>query len=491
VTRGQAGTVGPVQRDDSAARSAQAAAAPDGLPVPARYWAMGAIILGITLTVLDASMINLALPAIARDFHAAPSDSILVLNAYQIAILALLLPCAALGDRVSYRRVYITGMAVYAAGSVCSLLAPSLPLLVAARALQGLGAAGIMAVNPALVRLTYPARVLGRAIAVNSVVVATAAVAGPSIAAIVLSLGSWHWLFALNVPLGLLLVVLGSRVLPENVARTTGRSPLRPLDVALNVMFFGSMFLGLNLLGGSSAASSHSAPPLAGLGLLVIGLAVGAVYVQRQRREATPLFPIDLLRIRLFRLSMLTSISAFAAQVLTFIALPFLMFDVWHLSAVHAGLLITAWPCGVVVAAPIAGALIGRYQGGTLAGAGLALLCGGLASLASVGAEPSLSAVAVRLLVCGLGFGLFQSPNNHTIVVSAPLHRAGAASGMLATARITGQALGAVLVTLIFSLAGTAGGRGPRAAIGLAALSSAVSAVLSFARTRSPRHQPA
>ena len=470
-----------VQREDSPA-VAVAGATRDGLPTPERYWAIAVILLGIALTVLDGSMVNLALPGIARDLRAMPADSILVVNAYQIATLALLLPCAALGDRAGYRRVYLGGMAVYAAGALACVLAPSLSLLIAARALQGIGAAGIMAVNPALVRLTYPGSMLGRGIALNSVVVATSAVAGPTVAAALLSVASWHWLFGLTIPLGLALLVLGARALPHNVVRPAAPPRLRTGDVALNVLFFGLLFMGMNTLSGSPGGSAHSAPPLAGLALLAAGVAVGAVYVRRQRGEAAPLLPVDLLRIRVFALSMCTSVSAFAAQVLTFIALPFLMLDAWHLSAMHAGLLITAWPCGVVLVAPAAGALIGRYQSGLLAGAGLAILCAGLALLALMDGEPSTPQVAWRLLLCGIGFGLFQSPNNHTIVTSAPLARAGAASGMLATARITGQATGAVLVTLIFSLAGTAAGRGPRAAIGAAALLAAAAAIFSVAR---------
>ena len=472
-----------MQRDDSPGAPATEAP-PDGLPAPARYWAMVVIFLGVTLPVLDGSMINLALPGIARDLQASAADTILVVNAYQIATLALLLPCAALGDRASYRRVYLGGMAVYATGALACVLAPSLPLLIAARALQGLGAAGIMAVNPALVRLTYPASLLGRGIALNSVVVATSAVAGPTVAAAVLSVGSWHWLFGLNIPLGLALLVLGARALPQNVARAVAPPRLRITDVVLNILFFGLMFLGMNMLSGSAGTSAHSAPPLTGVALLAAGLAIGAFYLQRQRKEALPLLPVDLMRIRVFALSMATSMTAFAAQVLTFIALPFLMLDVWHLSALHAGLLLTAWPSGVVLVAPVAGALIGRYHGGLLAGLGLALLCTGLALLAFMDGEPATVQVAWRLLLCGVGFGLFQSPNNHTIVTSAPLSRAGAASGMLATARIAGQASGAVLVTLIFSLAGTAGGRGPRSAIAAAALLSAAAAAFSVARVR-------
>ena len=475
-----------VQRDDSPG-AAKAEAPPDGLPAPARYWSIAVILLGITLTVLDGSMVNLALPGIARDLQAAPADSILVVNAYQIATLALLLPCAALGDRTSYRRVYLGGMAVYAAGALACVLAPSLPLLIAARALQGVGAAGIMAVNPALVRLTYPGSLLGRGIALNSVVVATSAVAGPTVAAAVLSVASWHWLFGLNIPLGLVLLVLGARTLPHNVARPAALPRLRTADIVLNVLFFGLLFMGMNTLSASPGDSAHSAPPPTGLALLAAGLAVGVAYVRRQRGQASPLLPVDLLRIRVFALSMATSVAAFAAQVLAFIALPFLMLDVWHLSAMHAGLLLTAWPCGIVLVAPVAGTLIGRHQGGLLAGTGLAILCAGLLLLALMDGEPSTVQVAWRLALCGIGFGLFQSPNNHTIVTSAPLARAGAASGMLATARITGQTTGAVLVTLIFSLAGTAAGRGPRAAIGAAALLAAAAAIFSVARAQRRR----
>jgi DHA2 family multidrug resistance protein-like MFS transporter len=473
-----------VQRNN-ASGAAPPVTLPDGLPPPARHWAMAVIILGIALSVLDGSIVNLALPGIARDLQAPPSDSILVVNAYQIATLALLLPCAALGDRFSYRRVYLIGLAVFTAASAVCLMSTSLTVLVAARAMQGLGAAGIMGVNPALVRLTYPSHMLGRGIALNSVVVATASVAGPTIAAAILSVASWPWLFALNIPLGLLLLALGWRALPPNPPRSAARPRLRAADVVLNMLFFGFMFMGMNILAGSAGSFAPHAPAGAGLIAVTVGIALGYVYFRRQRHQAAPLLPVDLLRIPIFALSMLTSVSAFAAQTLAFLALPFLMLDAWHLSAMHAGLLITAWPCGVVLSAPVAGALIGRYHGGLLGGVGLGLLCAGLVLLAFMPDQPSTVQVAWRLLVCGVGFGLFQSPNNHTIVTSAPLHRAGAASGMLGTARITGQAGGAVLVALVFALAGTAGGAGPRAALGLAALFAAASGLFSMARTRS------
>lgn len=440
--------------------------------------------LGIALSVLDGSIVNLALPSISRDLHSAASQSILVVNAYQVATLAMLLPCAAFGDRLGYRRVYLVGVAVFTAASAACLLSSSLHLLIAARAIQGLGAAGIMGVNAALVRLTYPSSMLGRGIALNSVVVASSSVAGPSIAAAVLSLASWHWLFALNIPLGLLLLWLGRKALPSNTAPTSPHPPLFALDVGLNVLFFGFMFAGMNGLSGGFGKSGRLASTGEGFVALSLAIVFGFVYFRRQRGQPMPLLPVDLLRIPVFAFSMLTSVSAFAAQTLAFISLPFLMLDAWHLSPLHAGLVITAWPCGVVAVAPIAGRLIGRFHGGLLGGIGLIVLCTGLALLAGMAQQPTTADIAWRLLLCGLGFGLFQSPNNHTIVTSAPLRRAGAASGMLGTARLTGQSFGAVLLAIIFAVAGTADGSGPRAALGLAALFAAASALFSLARMR-------
>src|SRR5579863_1115599 len=151
---------------------------PDGLPVPRRYWAIAAIILAIIMSVLDSTIVNVALPTVARDFGASAAASIWVVNAYQLAILMLLLPLASLGEIVGYRRVSQAGLAVFTLGSLACALAPSLLTLTIARVLQGLGAAGIMSVNVALVRFTYPQRSLGRAIGINAFVVASAAAVG-------------------------------------------------------------------------------------------------------------------------------------------------------------------------------------------------------------------------------------------------------------------------------------------------------------------------
>jgi DHA2 family multidrug resistance protein-like MFS transporter len=460
----------------------------DGLPQPARRNAMLVIILGIMVAVLDGTIVNLALPGIAHELQASPSHAIWVVNAYQIATLVMLLPLASLGDLVGYRRVYLVGMAVFTVASVGAMFANSLATLIAARTFQGLGAAGIMSVNAALVRLVFPAALLGRGMAINSMVVATSSVAGPSVAAAILSVASWPWLFALNVPLGVLVFALGLKSLPFNRVPPAAGLRFSPVDVALNVLMFALVFLGVDRLGVRDPAAAGGGPAWSAWAILLAGVAVGFIYLRRQRRLAVPLFPIDLLRIPVFALSMGTSVAAFCAQMLAYIALPFLLLDAYGRSHLEAGLLITAWPLAIVAMAPFAGRLIGRYPDGLLGGIGLGLLALGLALLAALPADPGNADIAWRMAVCGLGFGLFQSPNNHTIVTSPPAHRSGAASGMLGTARLTGQTLGAVVLAGVFSIWSPHGGQGPVVALVLAACFAGAAAVFSSLRLKTTGH---
>jgi DHA2 family multidrug resistance protein-like MFS transporter len=342
-----------------------------------------------------------------------------------------------------------------------------------------------MAVNAALVRLTYPSRMLPRGLALNAMIVAASSVAGPSIAALVLSVASWPWLFLIQVPLCFVVFFLGRKALPMNTAPAT--SPrLHPLDVVLNIAMFSLVFLGADAFGvreggAASAPGGGLALPFALLGAAVV---VAFFYLRRMLRQPRPLFPVDLLRIRIFALSMCTSVSAFSAQTLAFVALPFLLLEGQGRSHVQAGLLITAWPAAIVVCAPLAGRLLHRgVGGGLLGGVGLALLALGLAIVALLPAHPETWGVALALALCGAGFGIFQTPNNHTIVTSAPLQRAGAASGMLGTARLTGQSLGAVMLALVFSAAGVRAG-GPQIALGLGAGLAAAGSIFSSLRIR-------
>src|SRR6201990_2002684 len=189
-------------------------AAPDGVRRPRRLWAIMTIGLGLTLAVLDGGIANVALPTIAREVNTSPANSIWVVNAYQLAVTVSLLPLSSLGEIYGYRRIYQAGLVLFPFASLACALSSSLTTLIIARMLQGLGAAGIMSVNSALIRFIYPRRWLGRGVGLNATVGSIASALGPSVASVILSVASWPWLFAVNVPLGILGAVIALRTLP-------------------------------------------------------------------------------------------------------------------------------------------------------------------------------------------------------------------------------------------------------------------------------------
>jgi DHA2 family multidrug resistance protein-like MFS transporter len=287
-----------------------------------------------------------------------------------------------------------------------------------------------------------------------ALVVAVASAAGPTVAAAILSVATWPWLFLVNIPVGLLALAVASRTLPATPASG------RPFDLAsavLNALTFGLLIIGIDGLGDPDGRRTAAAE-------LVGALVIGAVFVRRQIRLAAPLLPVDLLRIPAFALSMATSVASFCAQMVSYVALPFYFQDVLHLSSTQTGFLLTPWPIAVAAMAPVSGRLADRYPPGILGGIGLAMMATGLVCVTLLPAAPTTLDIIWRLTLCGLGFGLFQSPNNKVIVTSAPRERAGGASGMQSTARLTGQSLGAALVAVIFGLTH---GLGPERAVTL------------------------
>jgi DHA2 family multidrug resistance protein-like MFS transporter len=439
----------------------------DGLPVPQRYWSAGAIWLAITLSVLDGTIANVALPTMARALSAPPDQSVWIVNGFQLAVVVSLLPLAAAGEMIGYRRVFLCGVALFTAASLACALAPGLPILIAARCLQGLGAAGVMSVNGALLRFTYPADRLGRGVGLNALVVSAASAFGPTIASAILALGPWQWLFAVNVPIGVLTFLVGRAALPGSA--TSGSLDLP--STLLNVATFGLGFVGVDLM-------TRGGDAWLGGAALVLAAVAAATLISRSRAQSRPLVPIDLLRNRIFALSIVTSIASFSAQMLAFVSLPFYLQGLLHRTQVDTGLLMTPWPLAAGVAAALAGRLADRFPPPILSSAGLALLAAGLLCLALLPGDATSFAVVWRMAMCGLGFGFFQSPNNRAMLSSAPMGRSGAASGMLATARLTGQTFGATLAAISFRFASHAA----PVALATAAMFAIAAAAASLAR---------
>jgi len=453
---------------------AQASQPTDGLTPQQQRWARAAIFTALAMASLDTAIANVALPTIAAQLHATPADIIWVVNVYQITMVATLLPFGALGEIIGHQRIYLFGLIVFTLASVACALSWSLETLLIARVLQALGGAGAMSVNAALVRTVYPPSQFGRGLGHNALVVATSFTFGPTIASGILSVASWEWLFAINLPFGLAALAISLKTLPKTPRAT------HDFD------YFGALLtmacLGLLILGIDSAAHYTSMPIV--VTELVAGLFVGWLLLRRQADHPAPMLPIDLFRRPLFALSAATAVFSFAVQSLGFVSLPFYFEEVLHRSAVQTGLFLTPWPLVVGIMAPIAGRLSDRYPAGILGGIGLALLGIGMALLATLPPEPSIANIVWRMAVCGAGFGFFQAPNLKAIMSSAPRARSGGASGIVATARLIGQSSGAALAALCFSLFGHAGATW---ALALGAAFAALGCLMSFLRLAVPQ----
>jgi len=458
-----------MRQDDTQQRQAERHLPPaPGLDSRERS-ALLAVLMGVVLATLDTAIANTALPTIAADLHSPAAAAIWIINAYQLAVVATMLPFAALGDVIGPRRVFLGGIALFTVASLVCTLAGNVPLLAAARALQGIGAGAMMSVNIALIRLIYPAERLGRGVGMNALVVGVAFAVGPTVASLLLAVADWPWLFGINVPLGLLAIAFAWPAIPRSVPR-----PHRfdPVTAGLTAVSFAALIFALG-----------SVAQLAGWGQVLpaaaLALVAGAALLWRQRGHPAPMLPVDLLRRPMFALSAVTAVTAFATQGLAFVSLPFYFEQVLHRDAVHTGFLMTAWPVVVAMAAPVAGRLSDRHPPGLLGGLGLALLSAGMVALALLPAAPSVVDIVWRMALCGAGFGLFQAPNLKALMSSAPPERSGGASGVVGVARLLGQTSGAALVALCFHLAGIAGST---AALWLGAVSAGLAAVASFAR---------
>ena len=414
------------------------------------YLAVIAVLAAIMMGVLDGTVMNVALPTLSKEFDVTPSNIIWVVNAYQLVVTMMLLGFAAIGDVFGYKRVFLCGVSIFVTASAMCAMSRSFEMMVAARVLQGIGGACTMSINTALLRIIFPPNRLGRVMAANAVIVAVTAASGPALGGAILSIGHWSWIFLMNIPLGLAALIIGWKLLPHNPPSKAVRK-LDGQSVVLNAVFFGLLIYTIEQI-------AHDGFSTLLILQAVVAIIVGVVYIRRQLQLPMPILPVDLFRIPIFSLSIGCSICCFTAQMLALVSLPFFMQHSLGLSVAQTGLLLTPWPLATTLTAPLAGRLIERVHPGILGGLGMAVFAVGLCLLATLGEISSPMELGWRMAVCGIGIGLFQTPNNVTITTSAPIQRSGGASGMLGTARVLGQTLGTALVAVLFHVSGNQGG---------------------------------
>lgn len=444
----------------------------DGLPTPRRYWAILVQLTAIVMSVLDASIANVALPTIARELQASPADAVWVVNAYNVTLLVTMLPLSALSERVGIRRVFVVGLVIFTIASLACALSNSLAELTAARVLQGLGASASMSVMAGLMRHIYPLPLLGRGIGLNAMIVGTAGAMGPTASSAILSVAEWPWLFAINVPIGII-ALMGIRFLPDSPRMETRFDTTSAL---LSGIMLTLLVVGLDRV---------VANPVIAVVAIAVGSWLGYVILQRMRSRTNPLWPIDLFSIRPFSYGILAWLFLFAAQAASFVSIPFYFQQVFGRNQVEVGLLMTAWPIFAVFVAPIAGRLADKHHSGILCAAGAGVMSLGLAMLLSLPASVGNVWIIICMALGGMGYGFFHSPNNRSMFSSVPIERSGAAGGMQGTTRTFGQSVGAALVAISFGLSAT---YGPRLALMLAVVCGLGAVAVNVVQLREQHH---
>lgn len=470
----------------------------DGLPGPQRRLAMIALMTATAMTVLDGTIVNIALPQIAMALKVTAGAAIWVANGYLLAAAMTLAIFAALASRVGYRNQYAGGLAVFTLASLGCALAPTLEVLIAMRLLQGLGASAVLSIGPAILRTVFPNRLLGRILGLNALMVAAMTAIGPALGGFLLSVSSWEWLFAINVPLGLIGLVLIVRAIPDE--RIAARGRFDSAGAVLSAVAMGALIM-------AAEACTKRGAAVDALAWGATALVAGIGFVWRQRRANDPLLPLAIFASPRFSMAALTSLISFVGQGMAFIALPFLFQSNYGYSALHAALLFTPWPLGIILAAPQAGKLSDRYPPIALSSAGLAIFTVGLALLAMLPAHAETWDICWRGFVCGIGFGFFQSPNNREMLSNTAREHSANASGVLAIMRTFGQCFGAALMGIILSVFGShlAHGAGTlasaaqdahaiRLSLWVAAAATAIATLVSVSRLRTgaaPSRPPA
>lgn len=413
-------------------------------------WAVLAILaIGIFMATLDSSIVNISLPTIARYFGVPLNGAIeWVIIAYLVAVAGVLLTTGRVADMIGRKPIWITGLVVFTVGSAICGASVSLGMLIAARALQGLGGALIMAISPAMLTSAFPPQERGRALGLNAIFVALGVSVGPTLGGIITEYFTWRWIFYVNVPIGIIGIIATIRVLKEQVQRKRER-----FDPA------GALLLAVGLIGLTLGLSfgqewGWNSPLL--ITTLVISVIALSALVIVEHRITDPVIDFSMLRNRVFFSANISLILSFLALFAVSFMMPFYLEELRGFSTLQAGLLLTPLPLTIAVIAPFSGSLADRVGTRWLAAGGLALASLGLVLISQLNAQSSVFDIVWRLVVTGMGQAIFQSPNNSALMGAAPRGRQGIASGFLATGRVVGQSISVALAGAVFTSLGGA-----------------------------------
>ncbi len=407
---------------------------PDITPGRHKWLVLSAVSLGTFMATLDGSIVNISLPKIQQAFGVNLSAVEWIVVAYLLVIGALLLPFGRLGDIVGYKWVYLSGFTLFAGASALCGSSQSVWILVGFRALQGIGAAMLQAMGPAIVTHTFGSRERGKALGLNSVSVSIGLSLGPALGGLLTEFGSWRWIFFVNVPVGVIAIFWAWRVLDNE-----RRDVRQQFDPAGAILASGGLFsLLLGLIQGASWGWTSPAV----IFLFASSVVLMSAFAWVELHSNHPMLDLRLFRIRPFTAGNTSLLIAFAGLFVATFLLPFLLERGQGFSPLKAGLLLTPIPLTTMIVAPFSGIFSDRIGPRLPATLGIGVMAVGLFTLTQLHQDSSNLDLIWRLMIIGVGQGLFNSPNSSAILGSVPRPRLGVASGTLAQMRINGQVLG-------------------------------------------------
>lgn len=403
-----------------------------------KWYVLAATGMGIFLGTIDGSIVNITLPTMVDYFDTTFSAIQWVVLIYLLTISTLMLTMGRLGDMKGKKPVYTIGFAVFITGSLLCGLSQSVQTLIAARAFQGIGAAMVMALGMAIVTESFPPSERGRALGLTGAIVSIGIVIGPTLGGLIVEHLSWHWIFFVNIPVGLIGIPMVIRFVPD--LRPTGGQKFDFAGSATLLAMLICLLMSLNL--GQQLGFTNTAV----LTLLAGFVVFLSLFILAERRAVQPMIDLSLFRNILLRTNLITGFFTFVTQAGSIFLLPFYLQNSLGFDPQQAGLLMIVVPACIGIMAPIAGSLSDKIGTRPMTALGLFFLVLGYISASTLSLETTALGYILRFIPVGLGVGIFQSPNNSAVMGSAPKNQLGVVSGLLAITRTLGQTTGIAIL---------------------------------------------
>lgn len=399
--------------------------------------------MGIFLSTVDGSIVNVALPTLVDSLNTDFSIIQWVVLSYLLTVTTLMLSIGRLGDMIGKKRLYALGFIIFTVASVFCGLSPTVYWLIGFRVAQALGSALIMALGMAIVTEAFPPYERGKAIGISGAVVSVGIAIGPSLGGVILSFLSWRWIFLVNLPIGLVGILMVFRYVQS--VKPKGKQKFDYLGAF--ILFISILCLLLGLTIGQQQGFTQPAVSI----LIAVWLVTFCLFVLVEKKSSHPMINLDFFQDSLLSINLTNALIAFVGIAGTTILLPFYLQNILGYQAIIVGLLLCVVPVTLGIASPIAGTLSDRFGSEKISTIGLIVVILGFYASSSLSAETGVWGYIIRLAPLGIGMGIFQSPNSSAIMGSVPKAHLGIASGLISVSRTLGQTVGTAVLGAVWA----------------------------------------